>query len=244
MAKRKSDRLPISMSRKFILNDDTQFAIKEAYKAARTNLVFSLASSERKIIVITSCGPSEGKSTNCLNMAITMAETGASVLLIDCDMRKPVQHSLLRLDNKVGLSSVLGGIVRDISKAINRDVRTHLDVLTSGPIPPNPAELISGAIMDQLLELASKHYDYVFIDTPPVTVVTDALLLNTRTAGIMFIVKEGRTTHAEINEALEKTRMTNGKVLGFLKVNCTGKGGYSSYKYKYKYNYYKYSEYK
>lgn len=247
MAKRKSDRLPISMSRKFILNDDTQFAIKEAYKAARTNLVFSLASSERKIIVITSCGPSEGKSTNCLNMAITMAETGASVLLIDCDMRKPVQHSLLRLDNKVGLSSVLGGIVRDISKAINRDVRTHLDVLTSGPIPPNPAELISGAIMDQLLELASKHYDYVFIDTPPVTVVTDALLLNTRTAGIMFIVKEGRTTHAEINEALEKTRMTNGKVLGFLKVNCTGKGGkggYSGYKYKYKYNYYKYSEYK
>ena len=92
MAKRKSDRLPISMSRKFILNDDTQFAIKEAYKAARTNLVFSLAASERKIIVITSCGPSEGKSTNCLNMAITMAETGASVLLIDCDMRKPVQH--------------------------------------------------------------------------------------------------------------------------------------------------------
>lgn len=228
------------MSRKFILSDETQFVIKEAYKTARTNLVFSLASSERKIVVVTSCGPSEGKSTNCLNMAITMAETGASVLLIDCDMRKPVQHQLLRLDNKVGLSSVLGGIVHDISKAIVRDVRTHLDVLTSGPIPPNPAELISGAIMDQLLELASKHYDYVFIDTPPATVVTDALLLNSRTAGIIFVIKEGSTTHAEINETLEKTRMTNGKILGILKVNCAAKGGksgYGSHKYTYNYKY-------
>ena len=244
MARKKSDRLPISMSRKFILTDDTQFAIKEAYKTARTNLVFALAASEKKLVVVTSCAPSEGKSTNCLNMAITMAETGASVLLIDSDMRKPVQHSLLRLDNKVGLSSVLGGIVRDISKAINRNVRTHLDVLTSGPIPPNPAELIQGTIMDQLLELASKHYDYVFIDTPPATVVTDALLYNSRTAGIVFVVKEGHTTHAEINEALEKVKLSNGKVLGFLKVNCSGKGGKGGYhSYKYKYNYYKYKAY-
>ncbi|MCR4779632.1 MAG: CpsD/CapB family tyrosine-protein kinase [Ruminiclostridium sp.] len=238
MAKRKSERLPISLSRKFILSDETQFAIREAYKAARTNLIFSLASSERKMVVVTSCGPSEGKSTNCLNLAITMAETGASVLLIDCDMRKPVQHTLLRLDNKIGLSSVLGGIVHDISKAINRGVRTRLDVLTAGPIPPNPAELISGSIMDQLLDLASRHYDYVFIDTPPATVVTDALLFNSRTAGMIFVVKEGNTTHGGIHEALEKAKMTNGKVLGFLKVNCSAKGGksgYGSYKYNYSY---------
>ncbi len=245
MPKRKSDRLPISVSRKFVISDDTPFAIKEAYKAARTNLVFSLASSEKKIIVVTSCAPSEGKSTNCLNMAITMAETGASVLVIDSDLRKPVQHSLLRLDNKVGLSSVLGGIVHDISKAIQRNVRTHLDVLTSGPIPPNPAELISGSIMDQLLDLASKHYDYVFIDTPPATVVTDAFLYNGRTSGIMFVVKEGHTTYGAVTEALEKAKMTGGRVLGFLKVNCAAKGakgGYRSYKYKYK-NYYKYESY-
>ena len=246
MPKMKSERLPISRSRKFIISDDTQFVIKEAYKTARTNLVFSLASSEKKIVVITSCSPTEGKSTNCLNMAITMAETGASVLVIDSDLRKPMMHSLLRLDNKVGLSSVLGGIVHDVSKAIQRSVRTHLDVLTAGPIPPNPAELISSSVMDQLLDLASKHYDYVFIDTPPATVVTDAFLYNGRAAGILLIVKEGNTTYGAINDALDKVRMTNGHVLGFLKVNCSvsgGKGGYKSYKYKYsKYKYDSYEE--
>lgn len=248
MPKRKSDRLPMSQSRKFVLSDDTNFAIKEAYKAARTNLVFSLASAEEKVVVITSCSPSEGKSTNCLNMAITMSETGASVLLIDADMRKPVQHSLLKLDNKNGLSSILGGIVYDISKVINRNVRPNLDILTAGPIPPNPAELISSVKMDQLIELVGKHYDYVFIDTPPINVVTDALLLNGKTAGIVFIIKEGHTTHVEIRETLEKARLTDAKVLGFIKVNCFGKskGGYKSYNYgkygKYK-SYYKYEDY-
>ncbi|MBQ9482710.1 MAG: CpsD/CapB family tyrosine-protein kinase [Ruminiclostridium sp.] len=245
MAK-KSDRLPISKSRKFILSDETPFAIREAYKTARTNLVFSLAENEQKTIVITSCSPSEGKSTNCLNMAITMAETGASVLVIDCDMRKPVQHSLLRLDNKVGLSSVLGGIVRDVSKVINRNVRINLDVLTSGPIPPNPAELISGSKMDELLQLVGEHYDYVFIDTPPANVVTDAFLMNTKTAGIVFVVKEGHTRHEDIRECLTKAKMTNARVLGFIKANCAakGSGGGLGYKYKYSYKYkydYKYS---
>lgn len=239
MAK-KGERLRINESRKFILSDDTQFIITEAYKAARTNLVFSLAPHEEKITVVTSCSPAEGKSTNCLNMAITMAETGSSVLLIDADMRKPVQHSLLRLDNKMGLSSILGGISRNVSKLIIKDVRPNLDVLTAGPIPPNPAELLQSARMDQLLDIVGDHYDYVFIDTPPVTVVTDALLLNKKIAGIVFIIKEGHTTHNEINEALEKVKMTEGKILGFIKVNCNhkGSGGYKSYKYKYKYKSY------
>lgn len=240
---KKGERLHINESRKFIISDDTQFVITEAYKTARTNLIFSLAPYEKKITVVTSCAPAEGKSTNCLNMAITMAETGASVLLIDADMRKPVQHSLLQLDNKMGLSSILGGIAFNVSKLIIKDVKQNLDVLTSGPIPPNPAELLSGKTMDELLEIVGEHYDYIFIDTPPVTVVTDALLLNKKIAGIVFIVKEGSTTHSEINEALEKVKLTEGKILGFIKTNCNHKssGGYKSYKYKYKYKYKSYS---
>ncbi len=234
----------MGQSRRFILSDETQFAIKEAYKAARTNLVFSLAENDKKTVVITSCSPSEGKSTNCLNMAITMAETGSNVLLIDSDMRKPVQHLLLRLDNKIGLSSVLGGIVRDVSKVIDRNVRSHLDVLTSGPIPPNPAELISGSRMTQLLDLVGEHYDYIFLDTPPINVVTDAVLLNNRTAGIIFVVKEGFTRHEEIRESLRKIRMTNGRVLGFIKTNCSAKPLKSGYKYKYKYKYNSYGDYR
>ena len=236
----KSERLSIAQSRKFILSDKTQFVITEAYKTARTNLVFSLAPCDTKIVVVTSCAPAEGKSTNCLNMAISMAEIGASVLMIDADMRKPVQHSLLRLDNKKGLSSILGGIIGNVSEAISKNVRENLDVLTAGPIPPNPAELLSSSRMKSLLELVGKHYDYVFIDTPPVTVVTDAFLMNELTAGIMFVIKEGHTTHIEINEALQRAKLTNAKVLGLLKVNCCSKGkggGYKSYKYKYQYKY-------
>ena len=236
---KKGGRLPISVSRKFILSDKTQFVIKEAYKTARANLVFSLAPFESKIVVVTSCAPAEGKSTNCLNLAITMAETGASVLLIDADMRKPVQHSLLRLDNKKGLSSILGGITSDVGEAITKNVRDNLSVITSGPIPPNPAELLSSKRMSELMGIVGKYYDYVFIDTPPVTVVTDAFLMNETVSGMVFVVKEGYTTHVEIGEALQKAKMTNAKVLGFIKANCNykGKSGYSSYRYKYRYNY-------
>ncbi len=234
---KKNDHIPASVSRKFILSNETPFGIREAYKTARTNLVFSLSTKENKIVVVTSCSPSEGKSTNCLNLAITMAETGASVLIIDADMRKPVQHVLLRLDNKTGLSSVLGGIVHNVSKVIKKNVRLNLDVLTSGSVPPNPAELISSEKMDQLLELVGSHYDYVFIDTPPANVVTDAFLFNGKTAGIVCVVREGMTTHADIKEVIEKAKMTNGHILGFIKAYCSakGKGGYKSYRYKYEY---------
>ncbi len=221
---RKNKRLPITGSGKFILSDETPSAVREAYRAAITKLVVSLSASEMKTVVVTSCSPSEGKSTSCLNMALSMAQTGADVLLIDADMRKPVMHRLLCLDNKVGLSSVLGSGETDVTKAIDTDVRDHLDVLSSGPIPPNPAELISGDRTDRLLKLASKRYDYVFIDTPPVNAVTDAFLFNSRTAGMIFVVKEGSTTHEDIRGALSKAELTGGNVLGFIKTNFSGKG--------------------
>lgn len=239
MAK-KIERLRLDVSRKFILHEDTPFVIKEAYKAARTNLTFALAASDPKIAVVTSCAPAEGKSTNCINLAITMAQMGESVLLIDGDMRKPVQHSLLRIENEAGLSSILGGLVGDVSKVINKNVRPNLDVITAGPIPPNPAELLAGERMQKLIDIVGTHYNYIFIDTPPVTVVADAFVLNEKTSGIIFVIKEGSTTHPEIEEALRRAKMTNGKILGFIKANCAAKGksGGSSYKYKYKYNSY------
>lgn len=235
----KSDRLPIARSRQFIINKDSPFVITEAYKTARTNLIFSLAPCKSKITVVTSCSPTEGKSTNCLNLAITMAQMGASVLIIDADMRKPVLHSLIEVDNKAGLSTVLGGITDDIAQVIHRQVRPSLDVLTSGPIPPNPAELLSSKKMEQLLEIVGEHYDYVFIDAPPILVVSDALLMNEYTAGMIFVIKENSTGHPAINEALERVKMTNGKILGFIRANCNSKGkrSYKTYKYKYQYQY-------
>ncbi len=218
--KRKNDRLPGVKPNGFILSENSSAALREAYRSARTNLDTLLEASRNKTVVFTSCSPSEGKSTSCLNMALTMAEAGTSVLLIDCDMRKPVQHSLLCIDNETGLSSVLGGKIPDPAAAIERNVRENLDVLTAGPVPPDPSELISGARMDDLLRLVGERYDYVLIDTPPVKAVTDAVLIGGKVSGIVFVVKEEHTRHEDIRDALDKVKMANGRVLGLLRAGC------------------------
>lgn len=228
---------------KNIIGKKTPFVIIEAYKSARTNLMFSLATCDKKIIVFTSCSPKEGKSTSCINIAMTMAQMGSRVLMIDADLRKPTAHYYLNQNSKNGLSSILGGFC-SVLDAINIDVKENLDLISAGPIPPNPAELLASQNMKQLLEYLSEQYDYIFIDTPPVNVVIDSQLMNDIVAGIVFVVKDGSTTHPEIEEALRNIELAHGKVLGFMKVGCGSKGsmGYKSYKYSYKkYESYDYS---
>ncbi|MCL2693707.1 MAG: CpsD/CapB family tyrosine-protein kinase [Oscillospiraceae bacterium] len=223
--------------KKNLLNADTPFIITEAYKTARTNLMFSLATSENKIVVITSSNPSEGKSTTCSNLGLTLASMGASTLIIDADLRKPTIHFLFGLKNKMGLSSILGGFDK-IDDAITYGVKENLDIITSGPIPPNPADLLASDFMGSLLKALAKHYDYIIIDTPPINVVTDSQLMNHIVSGIVFVVWEGVTTHTDINAALRSIEMASGKVLGFIKANCNAKGARSYKKnYKYKYSY-------
>ncbi|MDR2532695.1 MAG: CpsD/CapB family tyrosine-protein kinase [Oscillospiraceae bacterium] len=224
-----------SGKKRSLLGQSTPFVISEAYKTARTNLMFSLATSERKIVVITSSNPSEGKSTTCSNLALTLASMGAPTLIIDADLRKPTIHSLFGIPNKKGLSSILGGFDK-IDDAIEYNVEENLDVITSGPIPPNPADLLASDLMDSLLKALSKHYDYILIDTPPINVVSDSQLMNNIISGILFVVWEGTTTHTDINSALRSVEMASGKVLGFVKANCNAKGA-KNYKKNYKYSY-------
>ncbi|MDR2559364.1 MAG: CpsD/CapB family tyrosine-protein kinase [Oscillospiraceae bacterium] len=221
--------------KKSLLGEHTSFVITEAYKTARTNLMFSLSTSERKIVVITSSNPSEGKSTTCSNLGLTLAGMGASTLVIDADLRKPTIHALFNIPNKKGLSTILGGFDK-IDDAINYNVEENLDIITSGPIPPNPADLLASDLMDSLLKALSKHYDYILIDTPPINVVTDSQLMNKIISGILFVVWEGVTTHTDISAALRSVEMTSGKVLGFIKANCNAKGA-KNYKKNYKYSY-------
>lgn len=228
--------------RKGILNDNTPFVISEAYATARTNLIFSLSVTEKKTVVVTSCMPSEGKSTTCVNMALTLAKMGANVLLIDADLRKPTVHSLLRINNKFGLSSIIGGFC-NISDAVNIQVAENLDVIAAGPIPPNPAALLASQNMNELLKVMQNAYDYILIDTPPVNIVSDSQLMNKMISGIIFVVKENSTTHTAIEDALQSIKLADGNILGFMKVACNAKGSKNYKGYKYNYNYdYKYEQ--
>lgn len=229
---------------KNVISSDSRFAIVEAYKIARTNLVFSLTALENNCVAITSWSKGEGKSTATVNLAISFAKMNKRVLLIDTDLRRPNLHNLLKLDNERGVSDVIAGM-GDFEKEIHRDVISCLDVLTSGAIPPNPSELIASPVFADLLKTAKEKYDYVIMDTPPLGVVADTLLLKDYVAGYVLVVREKVTTHGDIENALQNIHLADSKVLGFLKVGCTlrtkGYKGYKGRGYNYGYNNYYYS---
>ena len=203
-------------SQEMILNKKTSFVIQEAYRTARTNIIFSLADSEDrcKSICITSANASEGKTTTTLNLAITFAQTGSKVLLIDADLRKPKIHQYLGVVKSDGLTTILSK-QKSFEDVVYHNLRPGLDCLTSGSIPPNPAELLGSESMGELMKKLNKEYDYILIDTPPVTVVTDAVALSSYVSGILLIVREGYTNYESIDQALTLLKIAKAKLLGF-----------------------------
>jgi capsular exopolysaccharide synthesis family protein len=225
------------------LSDTSPFHVKEAYKTLRTNLLFSLAACKNKNIVISSALPSEGKSCTCANLAIAMAQTGAKVMLIDADLRKPTQYQIFKVDNSKGLTTILAGF-NNLDDVIKKDVVEGLDLITSGPAPPNPSELLGAERMTFLLEKLNDHYDYVFIDTPPVNVVSDALVFAERIAGILLVTRHGRSTYDEMTKAVSSIEFSGANILGVVINGVSERSGrYGKYKYgKYKYGEYSYEE--
>ncbi len=221
---------------KNVINNDSKFAIVEGYKIARTNLVFSLSAAENNIAVVTSWSKGEGKSTATSNLAISFSKMGKKVLLIDCDLRRPNVHNLLKLDNTIGLSEVVGKF-KTFKEAVHTDVLPCLDVLTSGSIPPNPSELLASSSFDALINTIRNEYEYIIIDSPPLGVVTDTLLLKDYIGGYVVVVREKVTTHGDIEKTIQNIKLADSKILGFLKVGCTVrekkhyKGYYGYYKY-------------
>lgn len=220
------------------LSADTPFQVTEAYKTLRTNLLFALAARKNKSVVISSSSPSEGKSSTCANLAITMAQTGAKVVLIDADLRKPTQYQIFKCNNSKGLTTILAGF-NDLDDVIKRDVEPKLDIITSGPAPPNPSELLGGERMALLLDKLGEHYDYIFIDTPPINVVTDAMVIAGNTAGVVMVARQGQTTHDDLTKAISSVEFSGTNILGLVINGVNEKfGRYGKYKYgKYKYSY-------
>ena len=226
-----------------VISNDSKFAIVEGYKIARTNLMFSLTASQSNCAAVTSWSKGEGKSTATVNIAISLAKMDKRVLLLDTDLRRPNLHNLLKLKNDSGLSDVLGQFA-DFYQVVHRDVIPCLDVLTSGAIPPNPSELLGSTIFNTFINKVKEEYDYVIMDTPPLGVVADTLLLKDYVSGYVFVVRERVTTHGDIENALQSIKIAGTKIIGFLKVGCDMKArkGYkkNSYKYGYGYGYYGY----
>lgn len=217
------------------LSDKNKFAIVESYKVARTNIMFSLAASEKKIFAVTSYSKGEGKSTASSNLAISFSKMEKKVILIDSDLRRPNIHNIFKLNNEIGLSNVISKMAT-FEDAVKHDVINNLDVLTSGTVPPNPSELMCSNSFAKLMERLAEEYDYIIIDTPPVGVVADAMMLKDLIAGFVVVVREKSTTHRDLSRLLESMKLADSKVLGLVEVGCDtnakrGRKNYNYYQY-------------
>lgn len=198
-----------------IVSDKSPFAYVEAYKTLRTNMNFIFRNDKYKKLVVTSSIPGEGKSSVSINLARVLAENGTRVILIDCDMRKPMLHKYLRAQRfrTRGLSTVLSGIsTLEDSVATFSDLQ--FDLMTAGPIPPNPTELLASEEMEHLLDLLAKQYDYVICDTPPVSVVTDAAILSQYNAGVILVVRQKYATFKQAKKAKQNLENVHADILG------------------------------
>lgn len=237
----------VQLMKRNLLNEETPSQVNEAYKNVRTNLQYALHPINGKVMLVSSALPGEGKSTTSSNLAVTFAQN-SKVLLIDADMRKPVMHKIFGLDNSHGLSLFLGGF-EPLAKSVNRDVFPGLDVMTAGTIPPNPSELLGSKNMTVFLNKVQEHYDYVIIDTPPINVVTDAVVLSKKVSGVVLVARQNSTTIKILRQTVDALKTVRVRVLGVVLTGVKEKykpfsrysGGYSYYSNrKYSYKYYEY----
>jgi capsular exopolysaccharide synthesis family protein len=231
--KKNNKKILANTKRKLIASISPKSPISEQYRTIRTNISFSTIDEEIKTLMITSSGPGEGKSTTAGNLAVVYAQQGKSVLLVDADLRKPTVHYTFGLTNTFGLTSVLTR-QSTIEESVEPSDVDYLDILTSGPIPPNPAELISSKGMERFMNEVSEKYDMIIFDTPPVNAVTDAQLLANQCHGTVLVVSSGKTEKDSAIKAKELLDSAQAKLLGIVLNNRKLKE--SNYYYYYGHN--------
>ncbi len=222
---------------------DLDFKTKEAYKTLRTNVQF--CGDDVKVISITSCVPNEGKSMVSFNLAVSIAETGKKVLFVDADLRKSVLIGRYKINKAIkGLTQYLSGVEELDSVKYTTNVE-NLDMILSGPVPPNPAELLNNEKFTALVEITKKEYDYVVIDTPPIGQVIDPAIVAQQTDGVIFLVSQANVSYKYAQKQIEQLKRSGCRILGAVlnKVDPEGKGSYYGgyygkyYKGKYGYGY-------
>jgi non-specific protein-tyrosine kinase len=201
----------------------------EAYRALRTNLDFASLDQALKTLVVTSAGVSEGKSTTLANLAVVSAQAGRRVVLVDADLRRPTLHQIFGLNNETGLTAALMDEAILSAPPIQDTAIEGLSVLTSGPLPPNPAELMGSRRMEALIEVLAQQADQVFFDTPPVVAVTDAAVLATKVDGVLLVVSAGQTRREYARTAVQRLQQINARLVGTVLTNMQMGAGFKGY---------------
>ncbi|EZH65905.1 capsular biosynthesis protein [Bacillaceae bacterium JMAK1] len=213
MKKKKSIQSNRGTRRALITRDQPRSPISEQFKTIRTNIQYAALDHDVQIVMGTSANPGDGKTTVNANLAVTMSQQDARVLLIDADLRKPALHYTFEVPNVYGLSSIVTK-QKTLVEAIQATNVETLDILTSGPVPPNPSEMLSSKLMTSILNEARTLYDYIVIDTPPVLAVSDAQIVAGLSDGIMIVLKSGVTETDDASQAVEVLKHTGTKILG------------------------------
>ncbi len=218
---------------------DLNFAASEAYKLLRTNLMFFSSGDNGRVIGITSSVSGEGKSTTAVNLAYALAESGRKVVLVECDMRRPTVAKRLGFEASPGLSNLVVGLSSPAEVLRHSPLHDNLYIIPAGDIPPNPSELLGSERMRLTLNALSNEYEFVLLDLPPVTAVSDALVAASFVDGMLVIVRQGVCTRHALRETMRQLSVVRDKILGFV-FTCAyseGKGYYRKRYYRGRHQY-------
>ena len=239
MAKTKRDKAKRQSSADFMIasGNDVPFNYVESFKSLRTNLNFIAATEKLNTFILTSAIPGEGKSNTAINLAITLAEDSKSVVVVDCDLRKPSLNRYLKLGrNFKGVTDILTGNAT-VEEALIQFEDLGIHVLTAGAVPPNPSEMLSAEPMQKLVEDLKAAFDYVILDTPPVSVVTDAAILGRYADGALLCVRSDFAPKETVQLAKERLTAVGVRILGVVLTGFDAKNDHKSSAYSYTYEY-------
>ncbi len=222
---------------KLALGEDVPFYYIEAFKSLRTNLNFIAATEKLNTFILTSAIPEEGKSNTAINLAITLAEDGKRVVIVDCDLRKPSLNRYLKLGHSFkGVTDVLTGSAQ-VEEALIQFEDLGIYVMTAGAVPPNPSEMLSAKPMEELVETLKSSFDYVILDTPPASVVTDAAILGRYADGAILCVRSNFAPKETVQLAKERLTAVGVRILGVVLTGFDAKSESKSSAYSYTYEY-------
>ena len=226
------------IQRRLITHEDPKSPISEAYRSLRTSLMYShLKQDVGNVILVSSPGPGEGKTTTIVNLAITYANLGKKTILVDCDLRKPVTHKIFNLERDPGITKYLSGNSDNIEEIINNTEVDNLSMITCGIVPPNPSEILASSKMEKFIEKLKGEFDIILIDSPPLLAVTDSFVITKFADQFILVVRAGQTEKGGLDRSLDQMKQVGVNFSGVVmndvdESNSYGKGYY--------YNYYQY----